>query len=231
MPQYRPLVSGKWTLAVQPLGVMPAYWSEPVISQNNAILHREGVTWMSICPLEVESQEIGVRLAKGHVVICGMGMGWAALAAAARDEVASVTVIERDPEIIALHAELDLAAQLPSEARAKLTVVEGDALEWQPEGKVDFLLADIWQPLFDDVRLGHTQTMQANMAASAVHMWGQELVLARTALAAGHDLDADGIEWAIGQTGLPLVGMEWPDYPALLAKAARRHLPELRSQT
>jgi hypothetical protein len=229
VPQYRPLQHGAWTLGIIPSGFMPGYWSGAVLAQNSAILHRNGTTWMSICPLEIESQEIGVRLAHGHVVVCGMGLGWAALALAARDAVKSVTVIERDPDILALHAELDLSAQLSTPQQNKLRIVEADALEWQAEDKVDCLLADIWQPLIDDVRLDHTRKMHRNIGADAVHMWGQELVLARMALAAGKDLDALGIAWAIAETGLPLVGMELPDYPALLAEAARRHLPELKA--
>jgi hypothetical protein len=227
-PQYRPLARGDWTLDVIPLAIMPGYWSGPALAENSAILARGGRTWMSICPLEIESQGIGVRLAKGHVVVCGLGLGWAALALAARDAVEAVTVVECDPDILALHAELDLPAQLSPDQRAKLRIVEADALAWRPTGRIDCLLADIWQPLIDDVRLGHTRQLQANIAAGAVHMWGQELILARMALAAGRALDSTGLQWAIDQTGLPLIGMELADYPELVARAAQQHLPELQ---
>jgi hypothetical protein len=228
-PQYRPFERGDWKLDIISLGIMPGYWSPPALAENSAILHRNGATWMSICPLEIESQGIGVCLAHGDVVVCGMGLGWAALALAARNTVKSVTVIEHDADILALHAELDLAAQLAPAQRDKLRIVEADALEWRPESKVDCLLADIWQPLIDDVRLDHTRLMQENISADAVHMWGQELVLARMALTAGKGLDANGVAWAIAETRLPLLGMEQANYPSLLAAAARRHLPELKS--
>ena len=50
-------------------------------------------TWMSISPMEIESQEIGQH-ARGHVVVMGLGMGWAAANAALHPAVSQVTVVD-----------------------------------------------------------------------------------------------------------------------------------------
>ncbi len=124
-------------------GICPGYWSGPAMIEQMAALVRDGRSWMSVTPLELESAEIGIRLARGHVLIFGLGMGLAAAATACIPAVRSVTVVERDADVLALNRALDPFAQLPETARAKLRVIEGDAFEHRPDGPVDYLMPDI----------------------------------------------------------------------------------------
>jgi SAM-dependent methyltransferase len=222
LPAYWPLRCGDWELRLQAMGMFPGYWSGPVFAQDMPILLRGRDSWMSITPLEIESQEIGVRLARGHVLIFGLGMGWAAAATAANPAVTAVTIVERDPEVIALHHALDPFAQLPEEARAKLRLIEGDALGFVPDAPVDLLMPDIWLPLVGDGRLDEVRHMQANVGAAAIYFWGQELEIARHAVATGHALDDAGIAATAAGLGLPLIGLSSPDHAKKLAAAARQ---------
>jgi threonine dehydrogenase-like Zn-dependent dehydrogenase len=222
LPRYGAAASGDWELRIAGAVLAQGYWSPPVIAAGLPSLVRGKDVWMSVTPLEVESAEIGVRLARGHVLVMGLGMGWAAMATAMRDDVSAVTVVERDPDVLALHRTLDLFAQLPEAARAKLRIVEGDAYTYVPEAPVDLLMPDTWLPLVNDGRVDEVRRMQANAQADAIYFWGQELEIARHARAAGRALDAAGIAATIADFGLPLIGPEWPDYPELLATAANR---------
>ena len=222
VPSYRPLESGEWSLKVAPMCVVPGYWSGPMLVRDMAALVRRGKTWMSISPLEIESQEIGIRAARGHVLIFGLGLGWAAAATACSDSVEAVTVVEFDSDVLALHEELDVFGELPPSARGKVAVVAGDALAYVPDAPVDLLMADIWLPLIDDGRLDDVRRMQANVRAAAVYFWGQELEIARHAAAAGRELDAPGIAATVAALGLPLIGPGDADYPARVAAAAAR---------
>jgi len=222
LPRYRDMASGDWQLRIGRNGLAQGYWSPAVIVAELPMLMRGKETWMSVTPLEVESAEIGIRLARGHVLVMGLGMGWAAMATAIREEVTAVTVVEHDPDVLALHRELDLFAQLPDEARAKLRIVEGDAYRYAPEAPIDLLMPDIWLPLINDGRVEEVRTMQANAHARAVYFWGQELEIARHAKASGRDPDKAGITATIADFGLPLIGPELPNYPALVAAAAQR---------
>lgn len=204
------------------MSVLPGYWSGPILAAGTATLLRGGENWMSITPLEIESQEIGIRLARGHVLILGLGMGWAASACACIPAVTALTVVERDPDIIALHEALDPFAQLPQAARAKLRLIEADALAYVPDAPVDLLMPDIWRPLVDERRLDEVRAMQANVRAASIYFWGQELEIARRAVAAGRALDEAGIAATIAETGLPLIGPGYPGYAEKLAAAARR---------
>ncbi len=222
VPRYAPMASGAWRLHVVPLSVMPGYWSGPRPVTDMAVLVRDGQSWMSTTPFEFESQEIGVRCASGHVLVFGLGMGWAAMACACLPAVTAVTVVEKDPDVRALHAKLDLFAQLPAEARAKLTIVSGDAYDYCPDAPVDLLMPDIWLPLVSDGRLDEVRRMQANVGAGAVYFWGQEMELARHLAAAGREPDEAGVAATAADFGLPLIGPGYPGYADKVAAAARR---------
>lgn len=231
VPSYTLAASGDWDLRRAELLIAKGYWSPAALVENMVALMRGGDTWMSLTPMEMESQEIGVRLAEGHVVVFGLGMGWAAAASAAMPEVTAVTVVERDPDVLALHRELNIFAQLPEAARAKVRIEQGDAYHWCPDAPVDLLMADIWLPLVSDGRVDEVRRMQANVQARGIYFWGQEMEIARHAVAAGRALDDAGIRATIADFGLPLIGADFPDYPAKVATAAHhwmrdRWLPE-----
>lgn len=222
VPRYVPVASGDWQLSVGDLLLCPGYWSGPMVFDRFAALARDGATWMSISPMELESQEIGIRAAHGHVLIAGLGMGWAAAATAMLPQVTRVTVVELDHDVLAIHRALDLFAQLPDAARAKVAIVEDDAFSHVPIEPVDLLMPDIWLPLVNDGRLDEVRHMQENVQAGAVYFWGQELEIARHARAAGRALDDAGVAATVAEFGLPLIGPGTPDYPARIAAAAER---------
>ncbi|MEP9360271.1 hypothetical protein [Sphingomonas sp. KR3-1] len=222
LPRYQPVRCGDWEIQVPRDVIARGYWGPTVFMAEMPVLLRGNETWMSLTPLEVESQAIGLAAARGHVVIMGLGMGWAAAATALGEEVTRVTVIERDGDVLALHETLDLFAQLPDAARAKLHILQGDALEWQADAPVDLLMPDIWLPLVSDGRVEEVRRMQANVRAGAIYFWGQELEIARHARAAGRVLDEDGIAATIHDFGLPLIGTDYPGHAELVAVAAER---------
>jgi hypothetical protein len=219
---YRPMRVGAWELRRWPDDIpLRGYWS-PVRPVSGVIsLDKDGDTWMSLMPVEIESQEIGVACAEGDVAIFGLGMGWSAAATALKPEVASVTVVERDAELIALHRALDLFGRLPGGAGGKVRIVEGDAFEWRSDGPVDLLMADIWLHLVSERRIEEVRRMQANVRARRIHFWGQELEIARRAVAAGRTrLDDAALAATVAELGLPLAGLDSPDYASRLRAAA-----------
>ena len=110
----------------------------------------EGKTpWMSICPSEINSMREQIAAARGRVLVLGLGLGYYPFAVAARSEVGSITVIERNPDVIALFCEHILPA-FPD--REKIWVVQADALaylEGLRGGEYDYCFADIWEGVVD----------------------------------------------------------------------------------
>lgn len=224
IPAYAPVRGENWEVRHAGFVLCQGYWSPPSGVSGMAALTRHGKTWMSMSPMELESQEIGVRLAEGDVVIFGMGMGWVTAVTALREQVRSVTVVELDPEVLELHRRLDVFSQLPAEARAKIRVEQGDAYGWTPDRPVDLLMPDIWLPLVSDGRVEEVRRMQANVQARSIYFWGQEMEIARHAVAAGRALDDDGIAATIAEFGLPLIGPAYPGYTEKLVAAARNRM-------
>jgi voltage-gated potassium channel Kch len=220
LPLYRPLEAGRWRLTRAGPVLCRGYWGAMRLVPQVAALLRDDETWMSLSPLECESQQLGIDHARGHVVVFGLGMGWSAATSALRPQVTRVTVVERDPEVIALHRALGLFDRLPGGAGSKVGIVAGDALAWTPDAPVDLLMPDIWLWLVSDGRVAEVRRMQDNVASAGVYFWGQELEIARHARAAGRALDADGIAATVAGFGLPLVGWDAPDAPARIAAAA-----------
>lgn len=219
---YRPMEQGGWIVRRWGKDIpLRGYWSPARPVSDVISLDRGSDTWMSLMPVEVESQQIGVDCASGHVAVLGLGLGWSTALCALKAEVEAVTVIERDSELIALHGELGLFDRLPGGAGAKVRIVEGDAFAWRPDRAVDLLTADIWLPIVGGDRVSEVRRMQANVGASRVYFWGQELEIARNSVAAGRRrLDDGEIADTVRDFGLPLAGLESPGYAARLRSAA-----------
>ncbi|HYH23554.1 MAG TPA: hypothetical protein VD995_33465 [Azospirillum sp.] len=230
-PTYRPMRTERWELRISDTVFSPGYWSGPSLVHNLAALisiNEDGSTntWMSSTPMEHESQEIGVRAAAGHTVVMGMGMGWAAANIALNPAVTRVTVVDLDQEVIDTIQAIGVFEQLPAEAAAKVTIVHGDATAYVPDAPVDTLFADIWRPINGD-RIPEMHQMQANCKAPRVYYWGQELEIARRARTLGLPINGDTVARIVADIGLPLIGPERADYPALIEAAAARWLKDI----
>ena len=168
-------------------------------------------TWMSLTPQEIESQELGCRNAFGHTVVMGLGMGWNAANIALNPRVSKVTIVELDGDVMELFALSGALESIPREARLKIETVNADALEWRPRKAVtvDFLSADIWLHLAENETLQQVRQMQANVQASEIYYWGQEIAIyqaAMTLLPAGLPLTPGAVGQAIsGVIKLPLL--------------------------
>lgn len=227
MPQYPDGAVGPWQMKRTGVGLDRGYHSGPCVTSGSTVLMRQSAaggweTWMSLSPMEVESQELACRHARGHTVVMGLGMGWVAANIALQPTVERVTVVERDGDVLELFGRCRLLEGLPESAARKVELVQADALQWQPQGApVDFLYADIWLYLAEPQTLAEVQRMQANVHADQVYFWGQELVLGAMAsaqAAPGTPAWTDAVDHAVRETGLPLLAQADEGYANLIAR-------------
>lgn len=103
-----------------------------------------GAVIMSDTPHEMRDHEPIVRRARGHVLINGLGLGMVLGAVMRKPDVETVTVVELDPDVIALVA--------PHYTAPNVTVVEGDALTWKPPrgARYEAVWHDIWSSICTD---------------------------------------------------------------------------------
>lgn len=129
------------------LGYFPDSFRYPSVLQD-------GREWMSIKPSEIASSQASIDAAAGRVVTFGLGLGYFAFMASRKPEVSSVTVVERDPSVIALFSE-HILPQIPD--KDKITVIQADAFDYlehqMSKCPPDFVFMDIWHDIADGTPL------------------------------------------------------------------------------
>lgn len=104
-----------------------------------AILRVNGRTMMSDTKHERLTNCEARRQAKGKVLIAGLGIGMLLHPIVAKEEVESVTVVEKEADVIEL-----ISPTLPKSP--KLQTIHADIFEWKPpaNAKYDCIYFDIW---------------------------------------------------------------------------------------
>lgn len=120
--------------------------------------------WMSITPMELMTQRPGIRFAKGHVIVAGLGIGWFLTQVRLKKTVKKVTLVEQSQELVDWLLTSDVifhAAQkslgIQSHQLAPLEIVVDDAYKAIPKMTADVALIDIYEgyggnDFLDDLR-------------------------------------------------------------------------------
>lgn len=126
---------------------------------------------MSDTPAERYDHSDFVRRATGHVLISGLGIGMCVGAVLRKKDVLSVTVIEIEPDVIALTG--------PHYVDDRLEIVNADAREWSPPKgrRYGAVWHDIWDNICRD-NLKEMQTFNRRYARRAdwKGCWSQDLM-------------------------------------------------------
>lgn len=127
------------------LGFFPEPFSYPTVLEA-------GREWMTVTPNEVETMREAVAEARGRVCAFGLGLGYFALMAALKPEVSSVTIVERDPGVIALFQE-HILPQFPDPGKVRL--VQADAFDFASRRmeQIEYAFVDLWHDVADGLPL------------------------------------------------------------------------------
>jgi hypothetical protein len=133
---------------------------------------RRGIV-MSNTPMEVLTNRVAYRMARGKVLINGLGLGMLLDGVLRKPEVDSVRVIEVDPDVIALVG--PRFADNP-----KCEIIQADAFAYSPgRGEVfDYVWHDIW----DDISASNLEQMKKLVwkyrkpRALAQGVWSRDLI-------------------------------------------------------
>jgi hypothetical protein len=177
VPPFQPMEHGHWALMKDGrIGRVRGYFTPGYqdMKENWILVDKStGTTWMSITPMELESQSHHAFAAHGNVLIGGLGMGVLAYNVAQKPEVRTVTVIERDASIIAM---LKVVAEAwPDAWWSKVTIILGDAFDTPMRNAFDVALFDIW-PMVGDTNLRpDLQRLKWIHMAGQWAAWGLEM--------------------------------------------------------
>jgi len=111
-------------------------------------------TVMSDTPSEIDDHWEVIRMAKGHVLIHGLGIGAILQACLRKEQVTHCTVIEKALEVIELVAP-HYQNMFPKE---KLTIIHDDALLYKPPRGIKY--GAVWSDIWDNICADNWETMK-----------------------------------------------------------------------
>lgn len=116
------------------------------------VIYESGREWMSLKPNEIETMRKPLSRAKGNVLVGGLGIGYFVSACARNPLVTSITVVERDDEVIKLI--VDNILPFVNDSR-KIKIVKDDAVAYAREHlkEFDYSFMDLWHDPTDGVDL------------------------------------------------------------------------------
>ncbi len=113
-------------------------------------IREDGRVWMTVTPNEINTIQPAIQQTHGKVLTFGLGLGYYAFHALLRDDVTSVTVVEKNPQVI------DMFTQhlLPFFPRPHdLHIIEADAFDYaenvMPREGFDTVFTDLWHDVAD----------------------------------------------------------------------------------
>ena len=114
-------------------------------------LNYQGVTWMSITPNEINTMQKHIDQAKGNIVVFGLGLGYFPYMASLKEEVTSITIIEKEQKIIDIFKGY-IFNQFPK--KDKIKIIKADAFEvLNQKLDYDFAFIDLWHSIEDGLPL------------------------------------------------------------------------------
>ena len=126
------------SISLPSVGCFKNEFSYPCIVDGNT-------EWMSITPYEIYTMQEHIDKAKGNVLLLGCGIGYYAYMTSCKEDVSSITIIEKNKDIAGIFKNYILPQ---FENKDKITVLEEDAFaffEELPDGKFDTCFADIYE--------------------------------------------------------------------------------------
>lgn len=113
--------------------------TDVVIPALHEVGHRDTNPWMSLTPMEIITLRGGTRLAKGHVVVAGLGLGHQLIEVSLRKQVKKLTLVERSDALVKF-----IMPRVEKFLGCPVEVVVGNAYDLIPKMKADVALVDIF---------------------------------------------------------------------------------------
>ena len=104
---------------------------------------KNDVVWMSTDPNEINTMRDSINAANGNVLAFGLGLGYYPIMCAIKDDVKSVTIVEKDQAIIDIFNKHILPL---FDYKNKIKIVHEDAFDFGKKdlSNFDYLFIDIW---------------------------------------------------------------------------------------
>lgn len=118
-------------------------------------LSKNNVTWMSLIPNEINTMEIDLNTMHGDILVLGLGLGYMSYSLALKKDVTSITIIEKDPNIINIFLKC-IAPSINKEILDKIKIIKHDALIYlnkEDLSKFNYVYVDLYHNVNDGLDL------------------------------------------------------------------------------
>lgn len=110
---------------------------------------QNGREWMAVKPNEIETMKEPIEYAKGNVLTFGLGLGYFAYMTSLKETVESITIVEKDQNVINLFKKYILPQ---FEYKNKIKIIDQDAYTFYDnldDKTYDYIFIDIWHDVSD----------------------------------------------------------------------------------
>lgn len=152
---------GKWTFETRVCKSYEAFvYDDPKVYEDGRIIPcigffdedypfpavlENGREWMTLMPNETNTTKYAIERSNGKVLTYGLGLGYFTYMASLKENVESVTVVERSRDVIELFKQYILPQ---FKYRDKIKIVQSDAFEFAKhqmrQGEYNTVFTDIW---------------------------------------------------------------------------------------
>lgn len=160
-------------------GIYPMFRCDDYLNVNMGsgircpMMKIDGVIWMSMTRMEVQSNWVPIQLAEGESATLGLGLGYAAMAMAAKPNVSSVDVYENNTAVI------EWANQVYRNRPEwrKIRIIHGDARQTLVGKSYDYVYSDIYPELLDEDAIKDVSLFCDSNDIGLYRWWTQEKLL------------------------------------------------------
>ena len=144
------------------IGYFTDKFEYPCVSEN-------GREWMTVTPNEINTMKKAIDGAFGDALTFGLGLGYYTYMVSLKESVKTITVVERDPDVISLFEKFILPQ---FENSQKVRIICSDAFEFADNnfksGKFDHVFTDLWHDPSDGMELYMKMKERERLCPSAV---------------------------------------------------------------
>ena len=119
------------------------YFDFPAVYQNE-------ILWMSVTPNEINTMKEPIKRANGRIITFGLGLGYFAYMTSLKENVESVTIVEKDKSVIELFTKYILPK---FDKKEKIKIVRADAYSFLKnnfkDNDYDYCFVDIYHDAGD----------------------------------------------------------------------------------
>lgn len=138
---------------------------------NCPVFTIDGQLWMSLTPMEIQSQYIPIQISEGNVGIAGLGMGYSLLRIMEKGEVTNITVFEKDQRVL----DFFKTNFNKREGYQKVKFICDDVRSMKNRS-FDFFYNDIYKSILEDRSFTDMSLLTKNNNINNYWFWGEEKI-------------------------------------------------------